>query len=92
MRELIEKIKKIQNKQRTLRWGSAENDDGEAMIAVGSNAYPKQTQYFVVGKDNEVFLISDEHKKEMLRKCENDREVVECVIELLKEWFPAKGN
>ena len=90
MDELIHKIKSIQNKQQTLRWGSCKTEDGDAMLVVGSTAYPKQTRYFVVGKENEIFLINDEHKKEMLRECENEREVVECVIELLKEWFPAK--
>lgn len=92
MESLITKIKSIQNKQRTLRWGSADHDNGEVLIAVGSTAYPKQTHYFIVDEDYDVFLITDEHKKELFRKCEDCIGVVKCVIELLKEWFPAKGN
>lgn len=92
MDNLILKIKTIQNKQKTLRWGSAENDSGEVIIAVGSVAYPKQTQYFIVDADRCVYLINDKHKKEMFRRCETDQNVVACAIELLKTWFPAKGN
>lgn len=89
---LVNKIKSIQNKQKTLKWGSAETDDEKILIVVGSTAYPMQTQCFVIGKRNEIFLVNDEHKKEILRRCETGREVIECVIGLLKEWFPAKGN
>ena len=92
MDSLVDKIKRIQNKQRTLRWGSAESDAGEAILVVASTAYPQQMQCFAIGKNYEMFLVSDSHKKVPYRKCENEKEVVDCVIGLLKKWFPAKGN
>ena len=91
MEDLVSKIKSIQNTQKTLGWGSAKNCEKEIVFTVGSKAYPGQTQYFVIDAENNVFMISNEHRKEIYRKCENEKEVVSCVIELLKNWFPPKG-
>ena len=71
-------------------WGSAESANDEILFVVGSKAYPTQTHYFVVDSGWTMFFLSDEHKKELHRECESATEVVSTVIELLKEWFPAK--
>lgn len=71
-------------------WGSAENSQDEILFAVGNKAYPAETHYFVISESNEIFFVNDSHKKELHKKCANREEVVSSVIELLKEWFPAK--
>jgi hypothetical protein len=87
---IIEKIEKIQNKQRSLQWGHYQMSDTEIMFAVGNKAYPKEPHYFIVTSDCVVFLLDDTHKQNVHKKCSDVTEVTNGVISLLKEWFPAK--
>jgi hypothetical protein len=91
MQLLVQKIKGIQNKRRTLLWGSVVHSETEVLFVVGSKAYPRQQNYFIINDNHEVLLIDDCHLKTIFAKCSDDQEVVATVIQLLKEWFPAKG-
>lgn len=91
MEQLIERIKKIQNKQRSLMWGSDYFSDTEIIFAVGSKAYPRQPHYFSITAANTINLINDDNKRMMIKQCETSEDVIHCIIELLKEWYPAKG-
>lgn len=91
MDELIEKIKKIQNKQQSLMWGHAVRDDGEVVFAVGNKAYPKQIHFFSITPTHTINLLDNLRCAKKLRDCVDKQEVVSSVISLLKEWFPAKG-
>ena len=61
------------------------------MFVVGNKAYPGQIHYFTVNKSHEVHFISDNHSPILYKSFDTEQEVVSCIIELLKEWFPAKG-
>lgn len=91
MEQLVEKIKKIQNKQRSLMWGSDYFSDTEVIFAVGSKAYPRQPHYFSITAENTICLIDDDNKRTIIKQCETSTDVVSCIIELLKKWYPAKG-
>lgn len=90
MEQTIEKILKIQNKQKSLKWGHHVINPDEVMFVVGHQEYPKSIQYFVL-KNNAISLIDDNHKKCMKKECENEKEVLSTVIGMLKVWFPAKN-
>ena len=91
MELMIEKIKKIQNKQQSLMWGSAMHNDNEVIFAVGNKAYPKQPHFFSVTDTYKLNMIDDYHKRVLFKECADLSEVLSCIISLLKEWFPAKG-
>lgn len=91
MEQLIEKVKKIQNKQRSLMWGSDYFSETEIIFAVGSKAYPRQPHYFSITTEYTVSLINDDNKRTIIKRCETPADVVSCVIGLLKEWYPAKS-
>ena len=91
MELMIEKIKKIQNKQQSLMWGSALYNNNEVVFAVRNKAYPKQPHFFSVTDTYTVNMINDYNKRILFKECEDLQDVLSCVISLLKEWFPAKG-
>lgn len=90
MDDIINKIEKIQNKQRSLQWGHCKMSDDETMFAVGNKAYPKEPHYFTITSDNIIYLLDDSHKRNLYKQCVDIVEVANGVIVLLKEWFPAK--
>ena len=87
---VVNKIKKIQNKQQSLQWGHYQMSDDEIMFAVGNKAYPKEPRYFTVKSDHSIFLLDDSHKRILHEQCSDVNGVTSGVIALLKEWFPAK--
>jgi hypothetical protein len=90
MEAVVNKIEKIQNKRQSLRWGHHAISDGEIMFAVGNTAYPKEPHFFTVTSDNTVYLLSNDHKRNLHKQCVDIADVAAEVIVLLKEWFPAK--
>ena len=90
MDELINKITKIQNKQQTLQWGHYQMSETELMFAVGNTAYPGEPHYFIATTNYTIFLLTDSHRRTEYRQHIDTKEVTNSVIELLKEWFPAK--
>lgn len=87
---IIDKIEKIQNKQRSLQWGHHKMSADKTMFAVGNKAYPKEPHYFIITSDCVIFLLDDAHRQNVYKKCSDITEVTNGVIALLKEWFPAK--
>lgn len=87
---MTEKILKIQNKQKSLMWGCCQ-DETEALFAVGHKSYPRQTKYFVVTSDLLVETVTDDHKRDLVKSCADETEVLKVIYDLLKQWFPAKG-
>lgn len=92
MEELITKIKTIQNKQQSLMWGSAELTPEEMLFAVGNKGYPRQPHFFLLKNDLSISILENDNTKTFIQKCEDSSSVTKCVIQLLKEWFPAKGQ
>ena len=71
-------------------WGSAQISENEVLFAVGSKAYPAEPHYFVIDSDYCLFFVNDMHKKEVYKQCADKNEIISEIINLLKEWFPAK--
>lgn len=95
---MTERIKGIQNKQKSLMWGSAAVSATETLFAVGHKSYPKSSKFFVVRyfevtSSYSVVVVDDYTNKELyVRSNLSEDEVVKEVLELLKKWFPAKGG
>lgn len=87
---MTEKILKIQNKAKSLMWGRTRHSETETLFAVGHKSYPKQNRYFIVSDDFVLSIVGDDHKKAFVIKCGSAEKVIEEVLMLLKEWFPAK--
>ena len=92
MDELIVKIKKIQNKQQSLMWGSSDLSSDEVLFAVGNRAYPRQPHFFIVTRNMSVLVLENDNSKTFIDNCMDNSSVANCIIQLLKEWFPAKGQ
>ena len=92
MDELITKIKKIQNKQQSLMWGSADLSADEILFAVGNRAYPRQPHFFIISKNLGVSILEEDNSKTYIDHFSDNSSVATCIIGLLKEWFPAKGQ
>ena len=90
MDALIQKIETIQNKQKSLQWGHYNMNDSEIMFAVGNKAYPKEPHYFIVSSNYSLCLLDNSHKKYIYKEYTDSPSVINGVIGLLKEWFPAK--
>ena len=90
MDELVQKIKSIQNKQKSLMWGTSPLNE-EMLFAVGNKSYPREPHFFLLSKDLTVSILENDNTKTLIKNCENNTSVVQCVIQLLKDWFPAKG-
>ena len=90
---LIEEIKKIQNKAKSLMWGSDSCSDTKTVFAVGHKSYVGVVKYFTVDCFNESFNLNVLHSEgeTLVKQCSSTEEIVAGVVELLKEWFPAKG-
>ena len=87
-----DKILKIQNGAKSLKWGCTRHSETETIFVVGHKSYPGDVLYFMVSDDYVVSLISVDHKVLPRRQCVNESEVIVWVIELLKQVFPAKGG
>ena len=89
MESVINRILKIQNKHQSLKWGHHNISSDEVMFVVGHKEYPKEPQYFLL-HNNTIYLLTDEHKKYVYKECDGEQSILSSVIELLKQWFPAK--
>lgn len=87
-----EKILKIQNKRKSLMWGCTRHSETEYLFVVGHKFYPRQNRVFVVSDDFVLSIVSDDHKKAFVKNCGSAEKVLEEIVLLLKEWFPAKGG
>ena len=85
---LIDDILKIQNGAKSLTWGHTRHSDTETLFAVGHKSY-HQLRYFIVGDDFSVYDVSG-NARVFVIQCTNEDEVMSVVIEMLKQWFPAK--
>ena len=90
MDELVQKIKSIQNKQKSLMWGTSPLNE-EILFAVGNKSYPREPHFFLLSTDLTVFIVQDDNSKLLLKHCDNNADVINCIIKQLKNWFPAKG-
>ena len=86
---MTERIKKIQNGAKSLKWGCTRHSETETLFAVGHKSY-HNVKYFVVSDD---FSVSDANGvlPVLVKKCADEDEVIRTVFELLKQWFPPKG-
>ena len=87
-----EKILKIQNKSKSLMWGCTRHSETETLFCVGHKSYPRQNKCFVVSDDFVISIVGDDHKRAFVIECGSAEKVIEEVLLLLKEWFPAKGG
>lgn len=87
-----DKIFKIQNKAKSLRWISTPHSETETLFVVVHKSYPRQNRCFIVSDDFVLSIVGDDHKRAFVIKCGSAEKVIEEVLILLKEWFPAKGG
>ena len=85
----IERVKKIQNGQKSLGWGSHQTDEG-VLFVVGHKAYRGKILYFVV-RDYDLYLLKEDNSQELVGKSANVDDCIKSIIYLLKEWFPPIG-
>ena len=91
MNDLIQKITKTQNKAKSLKWGTTFHSETEVLFAVGHKSYPREARYFIVTESLMVREV-DGNTQTLVNKCSTEEEVLNEVYELLKKWFPAKGE
>ena len=87
---LSERIKKIQNGAKSLRWGCTRHSETETLFVVGHTGYPREVHYFMVNDKFELYDC-DSSKWRVEKFCESEDEVIQEVLRLLKLWFPAKS-
>ena len=87
-----EKILKIQNGAKSLMWGCTRHSETETLFAVGHKSYPRQNRCFIVSDDFVLSIVGDDHKRAFVKQCGTEEKVLEEIMMLLKEWFPAKGG
>ena len=87
---LSERIKKIQNGAKSLRWGCTRHSETETLFVVGHTSYPREVHYFMVNDKFEIYDC-DSSKWRVEKFCESEDEVIQEVLRLLKLWFPAKS-
>ena len=85
-----DKIMKIQNGAKSLKWGCTRHSETETLFCVGHKSYPNEILCFIVDDVYMVSLVSADHKKLPRRLCDSEDEVIAFVVELLKECFPAR--
>lgn len=85
---MTERIKKIQNKAKSLMWGAHRHSETETMFAVGHKSYGV-TKYFMVS-DDFVICVCESGKFKTEKFCESEDEVIKEILRLLKLWFPAR--
>lgn len=86
-----DKILKIQNGAKSLKWGCTRHSETEDLFVVGHKSYPRQVYCFTVSDDLKVCVVSREHRLDLVKSCKSESEVLKTLYELLKNWFPAKG-
>ena len=89
---MIDKITKIQNGAKSLMWGCSRLSETETLFVVGHKSYPRENKFFVVADNLAIGIVTDDHKLEYYTICENEKEVLKVIYDLLKKWFPAKGG
>lgn len=87
---LSERIKKIQNGAKSLRWGCTRHSETETLFVVGHMSYPREVHYFMVNDKFELYDC-DSSKWSVEKFCESEDGVIQEVLRLLKLWFPAKS-
>ena len=87
---LSERIKKIQNGAKSLRWGCTRHSETETLFVVGHTSYPREVHYFMVNDKFELYDC-DSSKWNIEKFCESENGVIQEVLRLLKLWFPAKS-
>ena len=86
MKEVIERIKSIQNNAKSLSWYcDNQSHDGKYLILVHHREWRK-AHFFYLGEDLTIDLKADFEDRKFA--CESVNEVVKIIVELLKEWFP----
>lgn len=87
----IERVKKIQNGQKSLGWGSHQTEDG-VLFVVGHKAYKGKILYFIVDNDYNLYLLKDDNTRELNNEAIHVEDLIShCIIPLLKQWFPPIG-
>ena len=86
---MTDRILSIQNGAKSLTWGHTRHSETETLFAVGHKQY-HNVKYLIVGDDFAVYDVSGAHKV-LVMQCSSEEEVVSVVLEMLKQWFPAKG-
>lgn len=87
---LAERIKKIQNGAKSLKWGCTRHSETEILFVVGHTSYPREVHYFMVNDKFELYDC-DSYKGSIEKFCSSEDEVIQEVLRLLKLWFPAKS-
>ena len=87
---LSERIKKIQNGAKSLKWGCTRHSETETLFVVGHTSYPREVHYFMVNDKFELYDC-DSYKVSIEKFCSSEDEVIQEVLRLLKLWFPAKS-
>ena len=64
--------------------------ESECLFVVGNTAYPGKIQCFTVTDGFVVSMVNDKHKKCNIERFDDIQSMTSHVIQLLKEWFPAK--
>lgn len=93
MNELIKRVKNIQNKAKSLQWGSCMTDDESIVFAVGHKSYAKKTVYFKVRLVDFCSFTID-HLKEngaevcIGSKCGGHNDIIKSINTFLAKEFP----
>lgn len=96
MKELISRVKNIQNKARSLKWGSCMYDERSIVFAVGHDIYHK-TVYIKVRVTDAVTYAVDHLKDDGQEVCIEDHcidydGVILQINKILAKEFPARGG
>lgn len=91
LESIIKSVTGIQNKQKSLMWGSTRHSETEVMFAVGHKSYPRKTVYFLISVDYKVQVLNESIVEETFL-CADRKECIYRVIEVLKEKFPSIGG
>ena len=96
MNELIKRVKNIQNKAKSLKWGSCMYDDTSIVFAVGHTIYTEKTVYIRVRTTNTSKYIVEHLKENGTEECLSDKcwdydDIIIYINRLLKKEFPPRG-
>jgi len=100
--ELSKRVKNIQNKAKSLMWGSCMIDDNSIVFAVGHNVYNKKTLYikieyrYVILKHKKsltyrVIHLTEIGEEKVLDICEDYNNIIKTINRFLVKEFPPKG-
>lgn len=90
--EEIKRVKKIQNSQYSLGWGSSALSDTEVLFVVGHSSYKKDIWCFTITDDYEVYIVDNDSHKVLAKQANSISDcIVNGIIPLLRHWFPPIG-